>query len=74
MGTHKSTIKNVGDGEGKLSYKQVVAESSPSVSAIVVFKGVIRRQNLESKLRGGEGRWVKEMEVDSLIEVVPLLV
>ena len=40
-GTHKSAVKNVGDGKGKLSYKQVVAESSPSVLEIAVFKGVI---------------------------------
>ena len=55
-GTHKSIVKNVGDGEGKLSYKQVVAETSPSVSASAVFKGVIQRQNVESKLQGGDGR------------------
>ena len=57
MGTHKSTVENVGDGEGKLSYKQVVAESSPSVSETTVFKDVIQRKNVELELRGEEGRW-----------------
>ena len=50
-GTHKPAVENVGDGEGKLSYKQVVAESSLSFSATTVFKCVIRRQNVELELR-----------------------
>ena len=47
----------MGKPKGKLSYKQVVEDSSPTFSTTVEFNGVFQRKIVDLEQQGWEGGW-----------------
>lgn len=55
-GVIKSAVVNKGEGGRKLSFKQVVAKGSPSISAAAMFNSVLLKHNVEPEQCGGGER------------------